>query len=83
MMNSDIESLRSFAIANNEVSFAHLCTAALGGERWAVDRIDSVMREWCFAPCDEDAVIAMMEDTDTTRPDGAVARRIEIVEVAS
>lgn len=34
-----IESLRSFAMNHNEIQFAHLCTAALAGEEWAVDEV--------------------------------------------
>lgn len=74
-----IESLRSFATAHNEMAFAHLCTAALAPEEWAVERIDAALREWCFAPCDEDIVIEAMQNTDTTRPDGVIARSIPAV----
>lgn len=73
-----IESLRTFAMRHGEIQFAHLCTAALEGEEWAVERIDTALREWCFAPCDEDAVIEAMQRTDTSRPDGAIARNIEV-----
>lgn len=33
-----LEALREFAIANNESAFAHMVTAALSGEQWAVER---------------------------------------------
>jgi len=78
MNKTAIESLRSFAVTNNEIDFAHLCTAALAGEGWAVGRIASVVDEWCFAPCDESAVVDLIGNIDTARPDGAIARKMEI-----
>jgi len=42
MMPIDIntaESLRNFAIASGEIQFAHLVTAALNGEGWAIARV--------------------------------------------
>lgn len=73
-----IESLRSFAEQHGELQFAHLCTAALQGEEWAAERLDVVLHEWCFAPCDEDRVLELVQDADCTRPDGAIARSIEV-----
>ena len=74
---SAIESLRTFALANNEIAFAHLCTAALAGEEWAGSRIDWALRvqaERARCNVDEDALIRVIRATDTTRPDGAIAR---------
>lgn len=67
-------------------AFIHLCTAALQGEEWAVERIDWAM----------DRVAAVVRDCgplsadefertqlhaicliDTTRPDGAIARSFQ------
>lgn len=39
-----IESLRSFAVSHGELPFAHLCTSALGGEEWAIERIVEACR---------------------------------------
>jgi hypothetical protein len=39
-----IESLRAFAIAHGEIEFAHLCTAALAGEQWAIERVVSALK---------------------------------------
>jgi hypothetical protein len=76
-----IESLRSFAVSHGELPFAHLCTSALAGEEWARWRVsetlkqlddlieDGVEREW--------AQNAVINSTNTTRPDGAVARHME------
>lgn len=73
-----IESLRSFAEQHGEIQFAHLCTAALQGEGWAIER----MREIPFKidmqamTCGRRrvAMLTVIRATDTTRPDGAIAR---------
>lgn len=44
MTNTAIESLRTFALSHNEIAFAHLCTAALNGEEWAVERITGALK---------------------------------------
>ncbi len=87
-----IESLRTFSInyadtnterqstnRDNLLNFAHLCTAALAGEEWAVTRL-----HYFTIPgsCIVDATSAintahllnLIQFTDTTRPDGAIAR---------
>jgi hypothetical protein len=88
--NDAIESLRSFAVANNEIDFAHLCTAALDGEVWAVERIAPVVTEHAndveFCALNShwvgNALIAttrtLIRSTNTARPDGAIARKMEI-----
>lgn len=78
------ESLRSFAVANNELQFAHLVTAALAGEAWAVERLDTVTVEIARyggidSPLSSKAtntrvVLRIIRKTDTTRPDGATPR---------
>lgn len=79
-----VESLRTFALANGEPLFAHLCTAALNREGWAVERIESVLRLIALANAAErwregaDRSLDVILSTDTSRPDGAIARRIEI-----
>ena len=77
---ADLEALRNFAITNNEVAFSHLVTAALAGEEWAVARLEAPLRLWAVAKTMTPltATIDMMRSTDTTRPDGAVARGIEV-----
>lgn len=76
-----IESLRSFAEANSEIEFAHLCTAALAGEEWAAERIGIVIATIEFQTqqlipmvWDDEDTLVHIRTTDTTRPDGAIAR---------
>lgn len=77
-----IESLRSFAVSRGTLQFAHMCTAALNGEEWALERI------WYFltpGACIVDATSAintahllnLIAFTDTTRPDGAMGRLLD------
>lgn len=69
-----IESLRTFAEQHGELAFAHLCTAALQGEEWASERLmTSGFSRWT-SRCSSAWTIAAIRTTDTTRPDGAVAR---------
>lgn len=79
-----IESLRSFAVANSELAFAHLCTAALDGEEWAVERMAGPVAEvidasWTrrghyrSAAVRQAATLRVIRSTDTARPDGAIA----------
>jgi hypothetical protein len=78
--NNEIEALRTFAVANNEMAFAHLCTAALNGEGWAIGRVNHVITA-AAAYRNRTAVrgpLALIRDADTARPDGAVARSFEI-----
>lgn len=65
------------------VAFAHLCTAALQGEEWAVERIAPSLSAWdiCRLVPNYSAELAMLASiraTDTTRPDGAIAKSITI-----
>lgn len=84
-----LENLRTFALAHGEVAFASLCTAALAGERWAIDRLRqpranlaSMLPLPTDKPGDYDADrLAVIRSTDTTRPtsegDRAFDRRQE------
>lgn len=63
-----IEELRGFAIGNNEIAFAHLCTAALNGEAWALERVTAVLDRIAGE------MLLAIRAADTTRPDGSVAR---------
>lgn len=98
MTNTDaIESLRTFAVSHGTahvgtwedagdkvhlLQFAHLCTAALHGEEWAVERANEALRlieggrHGQFAPTD-DWKRECIRATDTARPD-AIARSIQI-----
>lgn len=71
-----LESLRTFAVQHNELEFAHLCTAALNGEQWAIDRMrDAIFRaDYRFST--DATVLREIRSTDTTRPDGATARKM-------
>lgn len=69
-----IEILQAAAVSNGEIQFGHLCAAALCGERWAETRMLDVIDA-----CDgltADGVLAVVRFTDTTRPDGAIARGV-------
>ena len=81
MTNTDhaaIESLRTFAAAHNELAFAHLCTAALQGEEWAIERItdskEALAAYGRTGQLDHDDTMLLIANTDTTRPDGATPR---------
>lgn len=72
-----IESLSAFAFAHGELQFVQLCTAALQGEAWAVERLTAAIDEalannpsWHLA----DAAPHLIATVDTARPDGAIAR---------
>lgn len=83
MPNTAIESLRTFATVHNELAFAYLCTAALAGEEWAVERVTEALalisdREEEGTHSTHRARLEAVRTTDTTRPDGAVARTISL-----
>lgn len=73
-----IESLRAFAIEHSEIQFAHLCTAALAGEGWAVERIGNslaAMHAMSDGRGYTDLLkLGVIRNTDTARPDSAIAR---------
>ena len=71
-----IESLRTFALTHNEADFAHTCTAALEGEAWAELRVMPIVRDPQYSS--DATVLRPLRATDCTRPDGAVARSIEV-----
>ena len=78
MDNEAIEALRTFALAHNEVAFAHVCTSALAGEEWAVDRVMLAIAPLVRAPGGPRAAFAIqvIRAIDTVRPDGLVARTL-------
>lgn len=102
METAAIESLRTFALANNETAFAHLCTSALNGEAWAVERVTGALKliatrsaalhahvvalKAQASPEHKDyfeadvspLTLEIVQTIDTTRPDGATARSIEV-----
>jgi hypothetical protein len=73
--------LRNFALSHNEIEFAHFVSAALAGEQWAVERFVAIEPpvpnaenyDWYAA-----RVLRVIRSIDPTRPDGAIARGIEI-----
>ena len=74
-----IESLRTFAEQHGEIQFAHLCTAALNGEEWAIELVTDALnlisdREDEGTHSTLRATLEAIRATDTTRPDGAIAR---------
>lgn len=76
------ESLRNFAVSHGEFAFAHLVTAAMAGEEWAIERVSAAAasikqklettHRWY-----QDAALEAIRATDTTRPDGAIARSFQ------
>ena len=73
-----IESLRTFALLYNEIAFAHLCSSALQGEGWAIDRLDHSLAlcvinsfqeplAWTRTPRQSDLLVKAI-CADTTRP---------------
>lgn len=74
-----IESLCAFAESHGEIQFAHLCTEAMNGEEWAVERmVEARDRLSQFANTRNNEVnrVYVLRTTDTTRPDGLIARRM-------
>jgi hypothetical protein len=82
MDNTAIESLRTFAMANNEIAFSYLCLAALAGEEWAVERVSVVLRLFRGGR-PEIAALDGIRATDTTRPDGVIARTMQPTSVTA
>ena len=81
MMNTAAaESLRSFAVAHGELQFAHLVTAALAGEEWALGRVNIVIfeRNRTQRKYRDKITLDFIRATDTTRPDGALARSFAV-----
>jgi hypothetical protein len=82
------EVLRTFAVAHGEMAFAHLCTAAINGETWAIDRLNgtavvaAVLRTFRaveasgeqLTEAQREGAISLLRDVDTSRTDGAIAR---------
>ena len=76
-----VESLRSLALAHTEIKFADLCTAAIDGEAWAVERVDAVMANAIIdatSAINTAHALLLIRFTDATRPDGAIARSFEV-----
>lgn len=79
MNTTAIESLRTFATTHSELAFARLCTAALAGEEWAQKRVIAArvrLSQFDGGRNNEVNRIYVLRTTDTTRPDGAIARTI-------
>jgi hypothetical protein len=73
------KSIHTFAWMRGEWGFAHMVTAALAGEQWATDRVALVVDSYIdgvFADRPE-LLLAAIHATDTTRPDGAIARSVQ------
>jgi hypothetical protein len=79
MPNKDaIESLQAFAATHHEYGFVHLCTAAFTGEEWAIERVMTVLKLTVDGSADTVSKLNVIRSTDTTRPDGGIARKFEI-----
>lgn len=80
MNKHTVESLRIFALANNETAFAHLVSEALyqlecNSEGWAVERIADTLRRIDagaeYRDADQDLCkLSAIRATNITRPDG-------------
>ncbi len=71
--------LRSFAFSNYEVAFAHMVTAAIEGEAWAVERIEDAFARIGAGAFEAGADIhalklRVISTTETDRPDGYTAK---------
>ncbi len=75
-----LEALRSFAVTHNEAEFAHLCTAAISGDRRALDLVETIaeLRTDRMDDGETRMVLRLIRETDTSRPDGSIARSFEI-----
>lgn len=80
-------SLQAFAIAHtseldNALPFAHLVTAALNGEEFAIDRVSHVIALIAEGTAmhgqDDPSDLRIIRATDCTRPDGAISRAIQL-----
>lgn len=76
---SSMQSLQTIKLANlamshGELQFAHLCTAALAGEPWAVERVTGIVAEIAKYDNHEAATLLAIRNADTGRPDGATPR---------
>jgi len=66
------------------VAFAHMCTSAIQGESWAIERMNRTLvdieRLGTVLPdgVTDNTRLAVILATDTARPDGAVARSVEV-----
>ncbi len=85
--NDTIGTLSVFAFNHGEMAFHHMCAAALNGEAWAIERIEFASSRIALACADTGKLtddefdglrLSIIRTTDTTRPDGGVARSIEI-----
>jgi len=79
MTNTEIDALITFAERHGKYAFAHLCTAALNGEEWAIARVNPALEIWSkpsnWGPGDTTHLLfEAVDSTDTTRPDAAIAR---------
>jgi hypothetical protein len=86
-----IESLQAFALAHGEIAFAHLCTAALNGEKRAASMVKEANESIAVEEMDlvsgskalrrqavDKIMLRTIRATDTTRPDGAIARSFRL-----
>jgi hypothetical protein len=73
---TSIQNLRTFAELHGELQFVHLCTTALAGEEWAVERVSVVVAEVARTQrrYRNEVALNFIRATDTIRPDGAIAR---------
>lgn len=87
---ADLETLRTFAGGWGLLPFSHLVTAAINGEEWAMARLNqpsvlAIVEQMRAAEAaqtlltDEQcaSMVEMLDVLDTSRPDGAIARKLE------
>ncbi len=77
-----VKSLQALAFSYQELPFFHMCTAALAGEERArglvQDAIERIERLSGDAMTIAQCTRSVIRETDTTRPDGAIARGFEV-----
>lgn len=70
--DAKLEALRNFAVRHAELSFAHLVTCAINGERWAIERVNFVLGSIATITSADgppaDVKLAIIRVTSTARP---------------
>lgn len=81
----ELQNLRAFAEQHGELNFAHICTLALAGEAWALERLRQPRANLAAmlplptdrpGDLDEDR-LAVIRSTDIARPQSAEDRAFD------
>jgi len=82
--DSAIRALHDLAWEHSEIPFAHMCSAALNREPWAVERVTAVLtyREYIarnYPTRVNEHLLIEIRATDTTTPGGGTRRSLDSV----